>query len=142
MLAVAKALIVGGNDVEPAGERRDQVAILVRRRWPAVEQNELGVLRVTGFAIGDAEAVNLDRAVTDLRRRYRVVMTVGAAYAATDMTRVEALTTTLKTAASRRDLRFITCSFKLEFGEGLAIARRVVGGQGLGRTCGLRRGGS
>ena len=68
MLAVAEALIVGGDDVEAACERRDQVAILMRRRRPTVQQHELGVLRVTGFAIGDGEAVDLDRAVADLGR--------------------------------------------------------------------------
>lgn len=41
--AISKARIIGCDDVEPAGERRDQFPILMGRSRPTMQQNQLRI---------------------------------------------------------------------------------------------------
>ena len=59
-VGVAEARVVGREHVEAVGERRDQVAELVRGGGEAAEQQQLGVRRVAGLAVEDGEPVDLD----------------------------------------------------------------------------------
>src|SRR5918994_7362240 len=49
-IAQPKAGVVGGQDVKPAGERRHQVSVLVRRSGKPVKQDELGGAKPTRLA--------------------------------------------------------------------------------------------
>ena len=58
-VAVAEAGIVHRDDVELVGQRRNEVAVLMRRGREAVQQNELGVAGLAGFAVEDVEPLDL-----------------------------------------------------------------------------------
>ena len=71
-VAVAKAGIVHRDDVERVGQRRNEVAVLMRRGREAVQQDELGVAGLAGLAVEDVEPLDLDssrphRGLGDLR---------------------------------------------------------------------------
>ncbi len=52
-VGVTEPGIVGREDVEAVGERRDQVAELMRRGGEAAEQQQLRVRRISGLAVED-----------------------------------------------------------------------------------------
>ena len=52
-VGVAESRVVRGDDVEAIGERRDQIAELMRGGGEAAEQQQLGVRRVSGLAVED-----------------------------------------------------------------------------------------
>jgi len=64
-VGVAEAWIVRGEDVEAVGERRDQVAELVRGGGEAAEQQQLGIRRIAGLPVEDVESVDLGCLVED-----------------------------------------------------------------------------
>ena len=64
-LGVAEARIVGGENVEPIRERRNQVAELVRRGGETAEQQQLRARRIPGLAVEDGESVHLRCAMSD-----------------------------------------------------------------------------
>ena len=51
--------------MEAVRQRADEITILVRRRWKAVQQHELGTRRASGFAIGDIQSVDRSAAVRE-----------------------------------------------------------------------------
>src|SRR5262249_9147477 len=64
-IGVAESWVVGREDVEAVGERRDQIAELVRRGGKAAEQQQLRVRRIPGLAVEDRDSLDLCCAVCD-----------------------------------------------------------------------------
>ena len=64
-VGVAEARIVGRENVEAIGERRDQVAELVRGGGEAAEQEQLRARRIAGLTVEDVQSLDLGRPVAD-----------------------------------------------------------------------------